>query len=126
MAISYLYSEGLPEAALPGLRRTLGAYARHGAFHQKVGLTADPEHRWRIGYANYGWTRMNVVYSTDIYEHAQAVERGLEEYCEFSMTGGYYHNRCRGGGGRKAAEGPYWVYIVGAEKYCRVSHWSDA
>jgi hypothetical protein len=117
--IVYSLIKGAPDHVESSLRRTLGALTRHGDFHQKVGITNDPDRRWRQGYRDFGWRRMTVVYETSHYPHTQSLERRLVEWLKQSRSGGYYHNSAPGGEGRPPLCGPYYVYIVGAQKFCR-------
>jgi hypothetical protein len=119
MVIYDNFITGHPTTILGNLKRSLGAYSRHGDFHQKVGLTNNPDRRWSQAYEWAGWKRMNVVYSTTFYDHSQTVERELIKWIKQSRSGGYYHNEAPGGEGRPPFTGPYYVYIVGAPRFCR-------
>lgn len=115
---------GHPTTVLTRLRRKVGALGRHGGFHLKVGITANPESRWSRGYAQYGWKRMVLVYQSQSHDHVCTVEKALVRHLPFTRSRGWYHNSVAGGGGRKPSmEGPYYVYVVWSPKYARVRHW---
>lgn len=113
---------GRPPEVLSSLRRSLGALARHGDFHQKVGITNNPHVRWAQAYRDWGWRRMTVLYESDRRSDVQDVERELIDWLSRSRTNGYYHNDAPGGEGRPPFNGPHYVYIVGAQKYCRFAY----
>jgi hypothetical protein len=74
----------------------------------KAGMTVDPDRRA----SEYGddWDYMEVVYETQSYDHASAVEDGIiQEYIDDK-----WNNNERAGGGGRLPEGDetHYVYIV--------------
>ena len=116
---------GWPALTYATLRRKMGALARHGYFfHRKVGITNDPERRWREAYAPRGWSEMRVIYVSRSHAHVEWVERELIDALRFGLatSRGWYYNRTGGGGGPKPKNGPYYVYLVGGPRYSRIVH----
>ncbi len=121
--IDWRWVTGWPETVRETLNRKIGALSRHRGFHQKVGITNDPTRRWRK-YKAEGWSDMEVIYSSSSYAHVQTVERYLIERFHFGecSSPGFAHNANPGGEGRPPAEGPYYVYVVNAPAYTRLSN----
>lgn len=75
-----------------------------------IGLTTDPELRWRQHAAN-GWSRMVVVYEAYTPEIGIALERDLIDYarrCNFNPI----ENVSAGGEGIVATSGPCFLYVL--------------
>jgi hypothetical protein len=96
--------------------------ARHGGFHRKIGITNDPERRWREYYGPYGWHEMHVLYESSSHDHVCALEREFVRRFDGALmrSPGYPWNSTGGGGGRKPTSGPYYLYLVRAAKYARL------
>lgn len=120
--IEYDYWTGLPNHVEGNLHRTIGALSRHWAFHQKVGITANPDDRWSRYYEGRGWKQMNIIYASDDHADVCYLERKLiDRFRAGVMTSpGYHHNQVGGGGGLRPAGGPYFLYVVGAPRYARL------
>lgn len=112
---------GWPSAASARLRRTISAISRRGAYHRKIGITNDPERRWSQAYRRHGWENMRVLYKTARHAHVCELERELIEFLGLDSSAGYYWNATGGGGGRKPVVGPFYVYLVTAPKYARIT-----
>ncbi len=112
---------GWPDAVEPRLRRKVGAFSRHGAFHKKIGITNDPWTRWRWHRAR-GWRRMEVIYQSSSHDNICELERRLVLRFHLGVVlGGQHHNKVAGGGGRKPAPGgPYYLYLISAPIYTRM------
>lgn len=122
MSVYYDYLiSGRPDDVLERLTRKIGAVSRWGAFHQKVGITNNPERRWAMGYRSHGWQEMRVLYRSSNRDHTLDLERRLvkrfrENLC---FSPGYYHNVAPGGEGRPPLTGPFFLYVVTARKFTR-------
>lgn len=112
---------GLPNFIEGRLHRKIGALARHGCLHQKIGITNNPAKRWPR-HRQAGWHRMDVIYRSDSHHDVVYLERRLIERFEngLTVTPGYYYNAVGGGGGRLPRQGPYFVYVIGARPYARL------
>ena len=110
---------GRPITAETILRRKVGALARHRGFHQKVGITNDPDRRWRQAYAPIGWHDMHVLYSSSSHSNVRALEKALIEWLDVRSADAWFYNEVAGGGGRAPSAGPFYVYVVNAPKYAR-------
>jgi hypothetical protein len=93
---------------VPSLRRALGQYARY-CTEFKIGLTVDPQSRWRA-HVRDGWREMVVVYSTTSEDYVWDAEQLLIEH----GLDAYYYAEClnRIGGGLRRGHRRYYVYIV--------------
>lgn len=114
--------EGEPDYVKESLFRKVGAFSRHGAFHQKVGITANPAIRWRT-HAAAGWRSMEVVYRSEFYEDVCYLERKLVRRFEFGLvrSPGYHHNAVFGGGGRRPGLAfDHFVYVLSAGRNARL------
>jgi hypothetical protein len=114
--------QGTPSQILSRLARKIGAHARHGAHHQKVGITNNPQRRWSTGYASKGWHRMSVIYVSRSHKNVCQLEDILIQRFRsgLSSTKGYFYNLRGGGGGRPPRTGPYYLYLVNAPKHSRI------
>ena len=103
------------------LYRTIGAMSRHGGFHQKVGITANPKVRWTRHRAD-GWRRMDVIYMSWDHDDVGYLERKLiRRFREGKVNSpGYHYNAVGGGGGRVPGAGPFYLYVVRAPRNARL------
>jgi hypothetical protein len=99
----------------------IGALARHGCLHQKIGITNNPEARWKR-HQRAGWQRMDLLYRSDVFHDVTYLERKLIDRFRdgLTRTPGYYYNATGGGAGRKPGRGPFYVYVIGARAYARI------
>ncbi len=122
--LSYAYCvTGWPSGLKPRLVRKVGALSRHGGFHQKVGITGNPEIRWSQHKPN-GWKRMDVIYQSTSRFAVEQVECYLAGHFRMGLctSAGYHHNRVGGGGGRKPDAAPlHYVYVLSAPAYTRLT-----
>jgi hypothetical protein len=113
---------GWPSQVAPSLTRKVGALSRHGGFHKKIGITADPYSRARR-HASDGWRRMELIYQSSSYSHVCQMERYLVDRFHVGVTlGGYHHNLVGGGGGRRPSRGPYFLYMIVSPSRSRMYH----
>lgn len=115
---------GWPQAVEERLFRKVRALARHGAYHRKIGITNLPVRRWQQAYRGNGWVQMHVIYQSLSHRHVCRLERRIIERfrAEVMRSPGWYWNGCAGGGGRKPTDGPFFLYLVTAPKFARVTH----
>lgn len=113
---------GHPSRVRSRLCRKIGALARHGGFHRKIGITNKPARRWREYYGPNGWHEMHVLYVSRSHSHVCSLERELVRRFdeELMRSPGYPWNGVGGGGGRRPSYGPYYLYMVRARKYARI------
>ena len=101
--------EDIEEKYNPGFWRELGKWWRGELrMEYKAGMTMDPDRRAREYGDDYDY--MEVVYETQSYDHAVAVEQGIiDEYIDDS-----WNNNERAGGGGRLPDGDetHYVYIV--------------
>lgn len=107
MSVFYSYSTGRPSSVLSSTRRRISAFTRFGNIRRfKIGITNNPERRWRESY-QYAYDNMLVVYQSSSITCVSQVEYELInhnwEFCD---------NQVSGGGGSIASFGPYYLYIV--------------
>lgn len=121
--VYYRAATGWPEYVQGVINLKVGALARHGAFHRKIGITNYPERRWRQAYRHHGWVQMHVIYRSTSHDHVCDLERRMVNrfYDDLMRSPGYYWNSTGGGGGRKPLNGPYFLYIVTAPKFARIT-----
>ena len=113
---------GWPPQVSSRLHRKVGALSRHGGFHKKIGITNAPRTRWLRHYAD-GWRRMELIYRSDSHNHVCALERQLVERFHLGVAlGGYCHNQVGGGGGRKPATGPFYLYMLLGRRHARFAY----
>jgi len=114
---------GWPNTVETRIRRKIGALQRHGAFHLKVGITNRPAVRWRNGYRKHGWVEMHLIYRSGSHEHVCDLERRMIDRFGAGLMASpcWYYNLIGGGGGPKPRYGPYYLYIVTAPKYARIT-----
>ena len=121
--VFWRYVTGWPSQIEGRLHRKMGALQRHGAAHLKIGITNDPVRRWREGYRHHGWVQMHVIYKSDSHGHICDLERHMIERFESGLmtSPGRYYNARGGGGGPKPHNSPYYLYLVTAPRYARIT-----
>jgi hypothetical protein len=115
---------GWPTGALASLRKKTGALGRSGrAYHAKIGITDNPERRWVQAYRPAGWQRMHVIYRSSSHKLVRQVETLLIDHAlSVSQSAAWYYNSRGGGGGRTPSGlGPYYVYVVTAPRWARIT-----
>lgn len=112
---------GWPSQVLESLNRSVGAHSRR-FFHCKVGISNDPERRWREAYRPKGWHKMHVLYESSSHPHVCMLEAMLVArfFQRDDVLKYWYYNAVGGGGGPKPRSGPYYLYLVSASKYARI------
>lgn len=106
MSIFYDCVTGAPQRQVSSLRRRISAFTRQGKIAGfKIGITNDPERRWRQAYNNV-YDEMLVLYVSYLSTHVLELEREL-----VSHNQGFSDNLIAGGGGR-TGRGMYFLYIV--------------
>lgn len=94
---------GHASGEFPVLRRKIRRYLNRG-YSLKIGITSNPEGRWRKHSSEYD--RMVLLYKTKSRNYVTAMESDLIDafwdYCDNSI----------GGGGGSDGGPPYWVYVV--------------
>lgn len=93
------------------LRRALGQYARYYSGY-KIGLTVDPEQRWRRHLQDGCWNDMVVIYSTASENYAAEAEFLLIEHGWEADYMPECWNIVRGGGGLRPGHSRYYIYIL--------------
>jgi len=107
MSIYYDTVTGRPKNVLSSVRRRVSAFTRScNVCNFKIGITNNPERRWRQAYA--GWyDEMLVLYqSSSIYCVSEL------EYELVNHNWGHCDNLIAGGGGGIGATPPYYLYVV--------------
>lgn len=104
--VCYEFTTGVPRRIAGSLRRRVSAYTRQDRVRAfKIGITTNPERRFRESYAGQ-YDEMIVVYQTSSRQYVCDVERDLVEH-NWALC----NNRVGGGGGRSST-GPFYLYIV--------------
>lgn len=104
--VIYNYQTGRPNDVLSSVLRSISAYTRvDRATAFKIGITCNPENRFRQAYAD-SYDKMLVVYQSSSVNNVRDLERLLVE-----------HNRelCDNiieGGGGNYGEPPHYMYVV--------------
>jgi hypothetical protein len=116
------YREGWVPHAYQGLRRVVGAFGREGRWaHVKVGLTCNPERRWREDYSKRGWHALAPVYFTRSLRNARRMEALLITYSWESSSAAFeLHNFRNGGAGPSNEADEFYVYLALARPYARL------
>lgn len=107
MSIHYSANTGLPKKVLPTVRRRVNAFTRSNTvFNFKIGITNNPERRWREDHKNV-YDEMLVVYQSSSINCVSEFERELVNHnwqcCD---------NQIAGGGGGIGRMGPFYLYVV--------------
>ena len=104
--VIYNYVTGRPQEVVTDVLRSISAYARHDrARGFKIGITCDPERRFREEYA-HAYHKMAVVYQSSSINNVSILERLLIDHNEDLSD-----NINRGGGGNYGNP-PYYLYVV--------------
>lgn len=111
--VCYEYWEGWPNGIEETLRRALGQYLRcEGNYHVKIGITNDPDTRFKQHCKDMTWEKMTVIYKTTSIDNARNLEKRLINYFEITSSSNFcYHNE-RDGGAGKIGVGDYYVYLL--------------
>ena len=107
MSVHYNYDTGRPSVVLSVVRRRISAFTRSGRTRKfKIGITNNPERRWKQSYEGL-YDEMLVVYQSSSINCVSALEHELVnhnwELCD---------NLIAGGGGGIGRNGPYYLYVV--------------
>jgi regulatory protein YycH of two-component signal transduction system YycFG len=104
--VVYSYWTGNPSSIVSSVLRSISAYTRvDRVSYFKIGITCNPENRFRQAYVS-SYDRMIVVYKSDSIKNVRELECLLVE-----------HNRelCDNiiaGGGGNYGEPPHYMYVV--------------
>jgi hypothetical protein len=102
----YNFVTGRPEEVVSDVLRSISAYTRRDrARGFKIGITNDPERRFREAYA-HAYHKMAVVYQSSSINNVSQLERELIEHNQ-----GLADNIISGGGGNYGTP-PYYMYVV--------------
>lgn len=106
MSVYYDYDTGRPGSVLSSIRRRISAFTRLGSVRGfKIGLTNNPERRWRESYEGV-YDEMLVIYQSSSIQCVSEVEFQLVDH-----NWGYCDNLVGGGGGGIGI-GPFYLYVV--------------
>ena len=106
MSVHYEYETGRPNDVFTTLARRIGAYSRLTLVERfKIGISNNPDRRWRDAY-KCAYDEMIVLYATTSISNVSIleslrVERNLE-LCDNLI----------GGGGGNVGPPPYYLYLV--------------
>jgi hypothetical protein len=104
--VEYNYVTGRPSEVVSGVLRSISAYTRRDRVRGfKIGITNDPERRFREGYA-HAYHKMAVVYQSASIDNISELERLLIEH-NYELC----DNIISGGGGNYG-DPPYYLYVV--------------
>lgn len=104
--VEYKFATGWPSEVVSGVLRSISAYTRRGRVRGfKIGITNDPERRFREAYA-HAYHKMAVVYQSTSIDNVAELERLLIEHNRELAD-----NIIAGGGGNYGAP-PYYLYVV--------------
>lgn len=106
MTVHYDFYTGTPRQIADALKELVDEYTQDGQFDFKIGITNDPEARYRAAYQDK-YDFMIVIYKSSSHENVKAVEKEL-----INDNLGFSDNKVGGGGGPVGASGPYYTYIV--------------
>lgn len=114
---------GWPTGVMGRLHLKLGALTRHGAFHMKIGISNKPTRRWREAYRKNGWVQMHLVYRSASHVHVCELEKLMIDRLGAGLmeSAPWYYNEVAGGGGPKPRQGPFYLYVVTAPKFARIT-----
>src|SRR6266699_6748444 len=120
MSVIYDSTKGRPNACASMVLRRLSAYTRRDRVKQfKIGMTNDPERRFRTAYAR-NYHEMVVLYETSSIENVSVLEAELVEHNK-----DHADNVIAGGGGA-VGEPPYFLYVVLKYKITKLLGWELA
>ena len=107
MSVFYNTITGRPKDVLSSVRRRISAFTRTcNVCNFIIGITNNPERRWRQRYAGE-YDEMLVLYQSSSIRCVSELERDLVNH-----NWGYCDNQISGGGGGIAATPPYYLYVV--------------
>ena len=99
MSIEYDPWTGWPSDLEESFKRRVSAYVRNcGLYKYKIGITNDPERRFRQPDYRHRYNKMIVMYQTNSSNSVDDMEKRLIEYYKC-----YCANEISGGGGPKGA-----------------------
>jgi hypothetical protein len=107
MNIIYNQTTGYPNQVLSTVCRRISAFTRKTKVcNFKIGITCNPERRWREAYANE-YDNMLVVYQSTSVRFVRNLEYEL-------INHNWIHcdNVISGGGGGKGSASPFYLYVV--------------
>lgn len=104
--VIYNYQTGYPNSVLTSVLKSISAYTRvDRASYFKIGITCNPENRFRQAYAD-DYDKMIVVYQSSSVKNVRDLERLLIEHnrelCDNIISGG----------GGNYGNPPYYMYVV--------------
>ena len=106
MSVLYKYDTGRPNEVLTTIARRIGGYARLTVVERfKIGISNDPDRRWREAY-KYAYDEMIVLYCSASISNVSKLENLLVNW-NFDLC----DNIIAGGGGN-IGEPPYYLYLV--------------
>jgi hypothetical protein len=104
--VNYNYIAGRPQEVVSDILRSIGAYTREDRVRGfKIGITGDPERRFREEYA-HAYHKMAVVYESSSINNVSQLECLLIEHNKELAD-----NIISGGGGNYG-DPPYYLYVV--------------
>lgn len=106
MSVQYDYETGRPNEVLTTITRRVGAYTRRNLVERfKIGISNNPDRRWREAY-KYAYDEMLVLYCSASISNVSILEDLLVEQ-NFDLC-----DNLIGGGGGNIGEPPYYLYLV--------------
>ena len=106
MSVYYDYDTGRPSSVLSGVCRRISAFTRFGRARKfKIGITNNPERRWRQCYEG-AYDEMLVVYQSSSIYYVSELEYELVNHNWFHCD-----NLIAGGGGGIGSP-PYFLYVA--------------
>lgn len=104
--VEYNFLTGRPADVVTRILRSISAYTRRDRTRGfKIGITNDPERRFREGYA-HAYHKMAVVYQSMSIGNVKELERLLVDHnwelCDNIVSGG----------GGTVSEPPYYLYVA--------------
>lgn len=107
MSVHYNFNTGSPNVILSTVRRRVSAFTRaNRVCNFKIGITNNPERRWREAHKPV-YDEMLVVYQSSSINCVSELEYELVnhnwQFCD---------NKIAGGGGGVGSSGPFYLYVV--------------
>lgn len=107
MSLFYDLDAGRPQEVLSSLRRRISSFTRHGSVRKfKLGITNNPERRYRQAYAR-AYDEMLVLYRSSSIACVSELESELIHH-----NWDFCDNLVAGGGGGIGRKSPYFLYVV--------------